>query len=102
MSQSGRESRASGWDRRFLESHFGATIADKMRIALRPVWRQDRPTLWTEREPGKRNTYLTTWQLGLAAIAAEAEDGAWATKLTAEEARLAYRYAPIRLNGLPS
>lgn len=102
MSQSGPESRSSGWDRRFLERHFGAAVADKMRLALRPVWREGRPTLWTEREPGKRNTYLSIWQLGLAAIAAEAEDKAWATKLTLEEARLACRYAPIQLNGLPS
>ncbi len=102
MSQSGPESRSSGWNRRFLERHFGAAVADRMRVALRPVWREDRPTLWSEREPGKRNTYLTRWQLGLAAIAAEAEDRAWATKLTSEEAKLACRYAPIQLNGLPS
>ncbi len=102
MSQSGQESRSSGWNRRFLEAHFGPVLADRMRDAFRPVWRQDRPTLWSEREPGKRNTYLTRWQLGLVAIAAEAEDRAWATKLTADEARLACRYAPIQLNGLPS
>jgi hypothetical protein len=42
------------------------------------------------------------WQLGLAAIYAEAEDPKWATKLTDEEARLASRFAPIELNGFPS
>jgi len=102
MGQSGPESRSSGWNRRFLERHFGAAVADRMRVALRPVWREDRPTLWSERDRGQRNTYLARWQLGLAALAAEAEDRAWATKLTPEEAKLACRYAPIQLNGLPS
>lgn len=102
MSQAGQASRLSGWDRCFIEAQFGAALADRMREALRPVWRQDLPTLWSEREPGKRNNYLTKWQLGLAAIAAEAEDRAWATKLTTDEAKLACRYAPIQLNGLPS
>ncbi|MEJ0044761.1 MAG: hypothetical protein WDN04_00265 [Rhodospirillales bacterium] len=40
--------------------------------------------------------------MGLAAIAAEAEEPNWAVKLTSDEVRLACRYAPIELNGFPS
>ena len=65
------------------------------------IWRQDQPTLTSERPEDQRRRYLTRWQLGLAALYAEAEDPSWATKLTEEEARLAARYAPIELNGLP-
>lgn len=40
--------------------------------------------------------------MGLAALYAEAEDPSWANRLTLEEAKLAARYAPIELNGLPN
>ena len=101
MRSSDQSGRAAGWDRRFLEVHFDTIMVGRMRDALRDIWRQGRPTLWSERKPGERNTFLTKWQLGLAALAAEAEDRGWAAKLTPEEARLACRYAPIQLNVLP-
>ena len=66
------------------------------------IWREDHPTLPSERPEDKRGTYLVRWQLGLAALYAEAEDPSWATKLTEEEAKLAVRFAPIQLNGLPN
>jgi hypothetical protein len=65
------------------------------------IWRNDRPTLRSERPKDEKGIYLSIWQLGLAAIAAEAEDPDWAHKLSAEEAKLAVRYAPIELNGFP-
>ena len=101
MSQDGDDSRASGWNRRFIEEHFGRDTADRLRTALMKVWREDWPTLWSERPRGERNTYLTRWQLGLAGIYAEAEDGDWAKRISQTEARLAARYSPIELNGLP-
>lgn len=101
MSSSDQAGRTAGWDRSFLETQFDATMVGRMREALRDIWRKERPTLWSERKRGERNTFLTKWQLGLAALAAEAEDRGWAIKLTQEEAGLACRYAPIQLNGLP-
>lgn len=101
MSQAGDDSRESGWNRRFIEANFGKETADRLRHTLMEQWRNDRPTLVSERPEGEKNTYLVRWQLGLAAIYAEAEDSAWATKLSEEEAKLAARYAPIELNGLP-
>ena len=65
------------------------------------IWRNDRPTLRTERPEDDKSTFLIRWQLGLAAIAAEAEDPNWARKLSVEEAELAARYAPLELNGFP-
>lgn len=101
MERSGSESRASGWNRRFIEQQFGKETADRLREILQRMWRKDKPTLRSERAPENKSTFLVKWQLGLAAIYAESEDAAWATKLTDAEARLAARYAPIELNGFP-
>ena len=101
MSKDGEDSRASGWNRRFIEEHFDKPTADRLRQTLMDIWRSDRPTLTSERPDDEKSTYLVHWQLGLAAIYAEAEDPQWATKLTDEDALLAARYAPIELNGLP-
>jgi hypothetical protein len=101
MAQAGEEGRSSGWNRRFIEAHFGKEVADRLRLTLMEQWRNDRPTLASERPESEKNTYLVRWQLGLAAIYAEAEDPQWATKLSPSEAELACRYAPIELNGLP-
>lgn len=65
-------------------------------------WRGMRPTVRSERPLKEKNTYLVVWSIGLMGIYAEAEDPAWATKLNAEEAELAARYALLELNGLPS
>lgn len=102
MEQSGSDSRASGWDRKFIEQQFGRDVADRLRLALQKLWRKLTPTLRSERSGDKKNTIQVRWQLGLAAIYAEAEDDAWATKLSEDEARLAARYVPIQLNGFPS
>jgi hypothetical protein len=102
MERSGRESRASGWSRRFIEEQFGREVADRLRATLQRTWRKDKPTLRSERAAEEKNRFLVKWQLGLAAIYAEAEDPQWATKLTADEAQLAARYAPIELNGFPA
>jgi hypothetical protein len=102
MQRSGNDSRASGWNRRFIEQQFGRVTADRLRLTLQRMWRKEKPTLRSERPPEKKNTFLMRWQLGLAALYAEAEDSHWATKLTDSEARLAARFAPIELNGFPA
>ena len=66
------------------------------------IWRAESPTCASERPADQRNTYLVRWQLGLAAIYAEAEDPGWARQLTEEEARLAARFALVEINGLPA
>lgn len=102
MSNDGKNSRVSGWNRRFIEEQFDKETADRLRRTLMNIWRQDYPTLQSERTEGARNITLIKWQLGLAALYAEAEDPEWAVKLTEKEAKLAARYAPIELNELPS
>ncbi len=101
MRHDGDDSRSSGWNRRFIEKQFNRETADRLRRVLMKIWRDDRPTFPSERPEDKRNTLLVYWQLGLAAIYAEAEDRDWANKLSDAEARLAARYGPIELNGLP-
>ncbi len=102
MERAGANSRASGWNRRFIESNFGREVAELLRAALGPIWRADRPTLAMERKPKRRTTTYVRWQLGLTALAAESEDPGWALKLTDEEAETAARYAPIELNAFPT
>ncbi len=101
MERTGSESRSAGWNRKYIESQFGKTVADRLRATMLKVWRNDRPTLRSERPEGEKGTFLKRWQFGLAAIEAEAEDADWAKKLTPDEAELACRYAPIQLNGFP-
>ena len=102
MSKAGDESRSSGWNRRFIEANFGKQTAERLKLTLMEQWRNDRPTLTSERPDDAKGTYLVRWQLGLAAIYAEAEDAEWANQLSSEEANLAARFATIELNSLPS
>lgn len=102
IERSGEMSRASGWNRRYIEEQFGKKVADRLRETMMVLWRKDRPTLRSEREDDKKGTFLVRWQFGLAGIAAESEDPTWAKRLTGEEAELACRYAPIELSGFPS
>jgi hypothetical protein len=101
MSHDGEDSQFSGWNRHFIEKQFNTQTADRLRFVLMKTWRSEYPTLPSERPESERNTYLKLWQLGLAAIYAEAEDSDWAIKLSDAEAHLAARYALIELNGLP-
>lgn len=101
MSHDGERGRTEGWNRPFIDKHFNRATADRLRSTLCTLWRKDMPTLPSERPEGERNTYLVRWQLGLAAIYAEAEDPDWARKLTHDDAKRAARFAMIRLNGLP-
>ena len=101
MPHDGDDSWSSGWNRRFIEEQFNKETADRLRRVLMTIWRDDHPPFPSERPEGERNTFLVQWQIGLAAIYAEAEDADWAKKLTQAEAKLAARYAPIELNGLP-
>ena len=102
MSSVGKHGRASGWNRRFIEEHFGNATADRLRCALMQVWRDAHPTLSSERPEESRNTYLEHWQLGLAGIHAESEDPSWAVRLSKEEATLAARYVPLEFDGMPA
>ncbi len=102
VERSGHESRASGWNRRFIEAQFGKDVADRLRETMMAAWRKDKPTLRSERPDQEKNSFLVRWQFGLAGIAAEAEDPNWPKRLTEQEAELACRYAPMELNGFPS
>jgi hypothetical protein len=101
MERSGKESRASGWNRHLIEQQFGKPVADQLREIMMKAWRADRPTFASERPDGEKNSFLVRWQFGLAGIAAEAEDPNWAECLTETEAELACRYVPVQFNGFP-
>jgi len=95
------DDQTSGWNRTFIEDHFGKETADRLRLTLMKFWRENPPTLRSERPQEERNTYFTHWLLGLAGIYAEAEDPGWADELDHKLAVIAWRYALINLNGLP-
>ena len=101
MKRSGKEGRESGWNRQFIEQHFGKKTTDRLRESLMNSWRNDRPTFRSERPPEKKSQWLMRWELGLAGIAAESEDPSWAVPLTNEEVSLAIRYALLATGGLP-
>ena len=61
ISHDGEDSRASGWNRRFIEEQFGRETADRLRCTLMNIWREDHPTLPSERPEDKRDTYLVRW-----------------------------------------
>ena len=48
MERLGQNSRASGWNRRFIEQQFGSGVADRLRDTLKKMWRKDKPTLRSE------------------------------------------------------
>ena len=102
MIKTGKPERESGWNRHFIEGQFGKNVADQLRLALMRQWRDDTPTLVSERPADKKGTYLMRWTMGVAAIYAESEDPEWAEKLSADEASLVARYATIELNSLPT
>ncbi|MDF0605194.1 hypothetical protein HZU77_005935 [Neisseriaceae bacterium TC5R-5] len=78
-----------GWNRAFIEQHFGQSFADQLRTTLMTMWRQE-------------DLLISDPKIGLTAITAEAEQDDWATSLTTEEAQLATRYALLAPNCWPS
>lgn len=92
---------SSDWNRRLLETYFDKETADSARSTLMKAWRDDKPTLSSERPDGQRNTFLSRWRLGLAGIYAEAEDANWINKISDTEAELVARYVPLAMNGFP-
>lgn len=101
MRMSDHQHGSSSWTRDFIEKYFGKQAADQLRTAMCGTWRKERPTLRSERPASEENQFPMVWDMGLASIAAEAEDVNWAAKLSADEAKLAARYAPIELNDFP-
>ena len=61
VDRSGRKSRASGWNRRFIEAQFGKNVADRLRETMMEAWRKDRPTLRSERPDDKK---IHSWSGG--------------------------------------
>lgn len=102
MEKDAQDRSFSGWNPGFIERVFDKNMADRFRVALAAAWRKDRPTLKSERPADQRNSYLMRWRMGLAGLYAESEGASWASKLTAEEADLACRYALLDLNRLPA
>ena len=100
MKNFGEGSRSAGWNRNFIEKRFGRATGDRLRETLRGAWRKEAPSFKSERPPEKKNETLVRWQLGLAAIYAEAEDRDWAKHLTPRigEDRTSldpYRFRPV-------
>jgi hypothetical protein len=86
-----------------LEPMLGAELATEVRDALIAHWRAWQPRVKSERERGQQNISYAHDCIGIAGITLEAvQDRNWAQELSAEEARLAARYATLELNGFPS
>lgn len=102
MERLGAHSRGSGWNRPFLEQHFGKDVTDRLRSAFIPLWRREKVPLSSELPVDERGTYYTRWSLALAAISAEAEDEGWAARLALDDAERAARYALLNGGSFPA
>lgn len=99
MRRVGDESRASGWNRRFIEASFGPTTVERLRGELAKIWRQQAPM--TDSEDGTLTATQMRWQIGFAGITAESEDAGWAKRLTSSEAKIAAEHALLAIGGFP-
>ena len=86
-----------------LEAIVGEAVADAEREGLIKLWRQWKPTLESERDPGKRNIVSKMDCMGIAGITLEAAaNSAWPRGLTSDDASLAASYGTLELNGFPN
>jgi hypothetical protein len=81
------------WDRTQVVRAFNGEVADAALIALSGYWRTVTPQLCSLRE--EKNTTLNVWWHGLFCLNADANKGAWANGLNAEECRLASVYSTL-------
>lgn len=101
MSRAPGEDHAAGWNRRYLEMHFGKAVTDRIRESIRMLWRQECPTLPMDRPLNEIRWHLDSWRIGLTALWAEAEDPAWITKIGEGDARIAAHYICVENIGCP-
>ena len=101
MDRTGTRNAGITWDRQFIEAHFGAEMADRLRAALIPFWRRETPKTSSEQTEEEGSTFYIRWNFALCAIAAEAENPDWASGLTDNDAEIATRYALLNMNGFP-
>jgi hypothetical protein len=87
----------------FLEPILGAELVGTLTTALIAFWKYRKPTLDSERDPGKRNVVYSVDCMGLIGVSLQAKgDPQWANRLTADQAVLAAQYATLEINGFPS
>ncbi len=91
----------AGWNRRFLEQHFGLSVTNHLHARMRTLWPTQCPTLPMDRSQDEINVVQVRWQLGLTALWAQAEDPLWATKISETQARIAAHYIPLEYLGCP-
>ena len=89
------------WDRALIEDNFDTKTAVRLRETLLSLWRNNTPSLASERSETKRNSFPTIWLFCLIGIYAEAEDDNWSVNLSDTEAATAARYVPIDMSGFP-
>lgn len=95
----GSQNRYGVWDKNSLVEAFGRDVAERAEDAFREIWRATRPTTWSTRSAGSRNSVSVAWLVGLAGVSAEAATPGWSTGLSAEDVVTATAYAMIELNG---
>ncbi|WP_155953482.1 NACHT domain-containing NTPase [Pseudomonas sp. URIL14HWK12:I6] len=91
----------SGWNRRFLEQHFGIPVTNHLHARMRTLWQTQCPTLPMDRSLDEINVIQVRWQLGLTALWAQAEDPLWATKISESQAWTVAHYIPLEYLGCP-
>lgn len=101
MERAPGSNQASGWNRRFLEQHFGISVTNHLHARMRTLWPTQCPSLPMDRPQNQINVVQVRWQLGLTSLWAEAEDPLWATNISETQARTAAHYIPLEYLGCP-
>ena len=80
----------------------GVAVVDAVRDAFVEFWRKWKPRLHSERARDEQNVINTLDCMGIVGVTLESvQKSGWAESLTAEDARLAAKYATLELNGFP-
>ncbi|WP_185753176.1 ATP-binding protein [Pseudomonas fluorescens] len=101
MERASGSNQTSGWDRRFLEQHFGTSVTNHLHARMRTLWPTQCPTLPMDRPQDEVQVVQVRWQLGLTALWADAEDPNWAVRISEAQARIAAHYIPLEYQGCP-
>ncbi len=101
MERAPGSNQTSGWNRRFLEQHFGLSVTNHLHARMRTLWPTQCPTLPMDRSQDEIHVVQVRWQLGLTALWADAEEPFWATKISEARARTAAHYVPLEYLGCP-
>lgn len=90
------------WGRESITNAFSPQVAELACYALKQLWRQEVPEMWSEKAPEDRGTTPPLALRALWGIAAESENDSWVEQLTEEEVKLVAKYSTFSRDAFPA